>query len=123
MKKYSCLQSYILILVLILYSLTGCNKKTTSANLKYFCQNEVSQQTFGLNKLSEVVSLEQVNNPDEANILIISSGDLSKSHNLFSEFKTITSEGFSIRKLSHKKIAIISSDMTGSMYGILDVAE
>lgn len=123
MKKYLYPQSYVLSLVLILSSLTGCNKKTISANLKYFCQNEVSQQTFGLKKLSEVVTLELVNNPDEANILIISSEELSKNHNLFSEFKTITSEGFSIKKLSRKKIAIISSDMTGSMYGILDVAE
>jgi hypothetical protein len=123
MKKYLHYRSYILILVLVLSFLTGCNKKTTSANLKYFCQNEVPQQTFGLKKLSEVVSLEQVNNPDEANILLISAGEIIKNQNFISELKTITSEGFSIKKLSRKKIAIISSDMTGSMYGILDVAE
>ena len=106
MKKYLCHRSYILILVLILSSLTGCNKKTTSANLKYFCQNEVSQQTFGLKRLREVVSLEQVNNPDEANILIISSGEISKNHNIFSEFKTITSEGFSIKNCLVKRLLL-----------------
>ncbi len=83
MKKYLRFQVYVLILVLILSFLNGCNKKTTSVKLKYFCQNEEPQQTFGLKKLSEVVSLEQVNNPDEADILLISAGEISKNQNLY----------------------------------------
>jgi hypothetical protein len=123
MKKYLYSPGYVIILAIIISSLTSCNKKPVHENLKYFCQSEVPQQTFGIKKLSEVASLELVNNADEANILIISSEELSKNLNLLTEFNNVTSEGFSIKKLSHKKIAIISTDPSGSMYGILDVAE
>jgi hypothetical protein len=109
--------------VFLLSFLTCCNKNAIPENLKIFYQSETPQQNFGITKLREVASLELENNPEEANILIISSEELSKKHDLFSDYKTITTEGFFIKKLSRNKVAVISSDRTGSMYGILDVAE
>ena len=123
MKKLLYTLRFGFFLIMILIPLTNCTNKNTPLNLKYFCQETTHQQSFGLKKLGETVTLEMVNNPEEANILIVSTEDASKNQNLLTEFKTVTSEGFIIKRMSGKKIAVISSDAVGSMYGLMDVGE
>lgn len=123
MKKLFYLHRFVFYLIAILVSFSSCSKSKSPSNLKYFCQDQSPQQSFGLKKLGETVTLEMVNSAEEANILIVSSEEASKNHNLLTEFKQVTSEGFTIKRISGKKIAIISSDPVGSMYGLMDINE
>ena len=108
--------------ILILLPFASCNQEVLQ-NIKVFYQQEIPQQNIGIEKLIKVIHVTYTNNQDEANILVLSSDELSKVYNLSSEFNSITSEGFIIKKLSGNKVAVISSDQTGAMYGLFDIAE
>ncbi len=122
MKKTIYHKSGFFLPILILLLFVGC-KQQPLQNIKVFYQQEVPQQKIGVEKLTKVVPVTYTNNQDEANIVVLCSEELNKENNLSSEFNLITSEGFTIKKLSGNKIAIISADQTGAMYGLFDIAE
>ncbi|MEI6275098.1 MAG: hypothetical protein WCP08_03865 [Prolixibacteraceae bacterium] len=91
--------------------------------VKIFFQAESPQQSFGMEKLKLEMNLIHEKSPELADILVLTSKVLIDKFNLAEEFTSIKPEGFVIKKLLENKIAIISPDQTGAMYGILDVAE
>jgi hypothetical protein len=123
MKKNLQYPIYLLMALFAVCLLTTCSKNNNRELLKIFCPADNPQLTFAMKKLSEAVTIEKVTASDDANILIITSEMLSKEQQLFKEYKIITEEGFTIKKLSRKKAAIIATDNTGAMYGIMEVAE
>jgi len=116
-------KAWLLFRPLILIFLISCSTKQSPEILKVYWQTDIPQQSFGIGKLNEVLSTESVTALEEADLLIVSSEELSKAYDLISEYKAIGPEGYSIKKLSGKKVAVISSDPAGSMYSILDIAE
>ncbi len=123
MKKSFYYFGGILIVLIILSFTANYNKIFASKNLLIFSNQEIPQQSFAVSKLSKVISLKYTKNPNEANILVITSEELSKKQNVLSYYKAIKSEGYATRKISDEKISVIASDQTGAMYGLLDLAE
>ena len=105
--------------ILVIFALfnftTNYNKKFTSQNVLIFSAKESPQQNFALSKLNKVIPLKYTDNPGEAEILIVTSEELSKKQNVLSFYKTIKSEGYAIKKISGGKILIIASDQTGAV--------
>lgn len=100
-----------------------CNNVSNQKEAKVYYQKESPQQSFGIKKLSEVINLKAENGPEQADIIVISSKELCAQYSLTNEYAAITSEGYSIKTLPHDRIAVIATDQTGAMYGILDIAE
>ncbi len=121
MKKFFYYSACFLFILLI----TGFNTKkvSTTKSLLIFYSNKIPQQNFAVEKLKEVVSISPTNNPDKADIVVITSEELSKSKDVLSYYKDAAKEGFTIEKLPGNKVSIIASDQTGAMYGLLDLAE
>ncbi len=109
--------------VLILSCLMCCNAVSAKETLSVFWQRDSAQQRFAIEKLGTVVVVEQVDNPEDAQVAVIASEELAKGQGLFAEFKAITSEGFSIKRVADQKVAVIAADQTGAMYGLLELAE
>jgi hypothetical protein len=123
MKKRLQFPIILLVVIISLGFLTTCVKNTNRKNIKVFCPVNNPQLTIGISKLGEAATVERVADPADADLLIITSEELSKTHNLLAEYKAITEEGFSVKKLPHKQAAILAADNTGAMYGFMDVAE
>ena len=123
MKRPIYYLASIFIIVTILSFTINRNKIFASNNILIFSVKESPQQYFAVSKLSKVIPVKRTNNPGEADIIIITSEELSKKQNVMSYYKTIKSEGYVIKKISGGKISVIASDQTGAMYGILDLAE
>jgi hypothetical protein len=96
---------------------------TLPDDAKIYYQVNSPRQCFGIEKLKQAVNLSFEKSPQNADIVIITSKELSEIFNLNTEFLTVKSEGFIVKKIAADKIAVISSDETGAMYGILDIAE
>ncbi|MCX6138905.1 MAG: hypothetical protein NTV54_15615 [Ignavibacteriales bacterium] len=92
-------------------------------SLKVYVHDESPQQNYGLKKLREAVRVTVEKNFDEADVAIISSKETSVRANLQSAYSEATPEGFSIQRRANGKAAVIASDPTGIMYGIMDLAE
>ncbi len=103
--------------------LSGCGERGNTKTISILYLEDVPQQVFGVKKLAEVVNVKRENDPDRAAIAVISSKERSSGYHLAAEYESIAPEGFSIRRLSRKKIAILAADESGSMYGLLEVAE
>jgi hypothetical protein len=112
-----------LMAVLFLVFTGSCSNNGNKETIRVFCPYENPMLNFGLKKLSEVAPYEKVSDPAAANILVITTQALSKEQNLLDIYKKVTEEGYAIRKISRKKIALVASDSSGAMYGLLDVAE
>ena len=123
MKKFI----YYLILFFFTLLISGFNSNNSeisdNQNLLIYYSNKIPQQIFAVKKLEKIISIIPTDNPDKADILIITSEKLSKAENVLSRYKSTKSEGYVIKKLPGKKVSVIASDQTGAMYGILDLAE
>ena len=116
----SFLISSIVALAQTVSSISNCIDKKS---LRVFYQKEIPQQNFGIQQLKKATAVEFESNPDKADLIVVSSKELSEKKNLLNEYLTVKSEGFSIKKISPEKAAVISSDQVGAMYGIMDIAE
>ncbi len=123
MKKNTLHPGLAAISVLILCLLSACSNRQQHIILKVYCPHDNPQISLGLIKLGEASSVEKTQDAADADILILLSEDLSSKHNLQKEYKTITTEGFSLKKISRKKVALLATDNTGAMYGLMELAE
>ncbi|MBN2349533.1 MAG: hypothetical protein JXJ22_11870 [Bacteroidales bacterium] len=121
-KPKNC-SGILLIVVLFIFSFTGCDTQKDSKSLNVYFQSDIPQQQFGIKKLEALRTIKKVNTPEEADIIVVSSEEEGIVLNGMSLFQTITSEGFIIKKLPGKKVAVIAADPTGVMYGLLELAE
>jgi hypothetical protein len=123
MKKhyYTCLLSFVLFQSHA--PAANCDSGSLQEQVKVYSQTQSPQQGFGLERLATVVSLKPENSPDQADIVVVSSPELSATLNVSNEYSAVMSEGFSIKKISRERIAVLSRDQMGAMYGILDIAE
>lgn len=118
-----------LLLILLCNQLFADNLYNPDAScLKIFYQAGSPLQSFGIEKLKQEVKLTIENSPEKADILVLISKEqiskeLIEKYNLNSEYSSVKPEGFILKKLSGNKVAILSNDQTGAMYGILDMAE
>ena len=123
MKKAFYFLSSSFLVVLVFSLATNYNKIFSSKDFLVFYSNKIPQQKFAVSKLSEVISLKHADNPDEADILVVTSEELSRKLNLFAYYKKTKSEGYIIEKISDGKVSVIASDQTGAMYGLFDLTE
>ena len=103
--------------------LTGCGRIKSRENLTVYYRHEIPQQNFAISRLEKVLHITEETNPDKANITVISTEELSQKYNLLNEYKSLTSEGYAIKKISPEQVAVIATDATGAMYGLLDITE
>ena len=112
---------------LLILLISSCNSenidKSGKENLFIYYSENVPQQTFAVEQLKKAASINYTKAPDKADILIITSEQLSKAEGVSSYYKAAAKEGFSIKKLPGERVSVIASDQTGAMYGILDLAE
>jgi hypothetical protein len=110
-------------ILLVLTSVTNCAGDRSKEKIKIFIEKETPQLTFGIDKLRNeaIVSIES--NPGSADIIMITDEEFCNKYNLSSEFSALKAEGFSIKKISGGKTAVISTDQTGAMYGLMDISE
>jgi hypothetical protein len=96
---------------------------SSSPVTKVFYQSESPQQCFGMEKLKLQLKISREISPEAADILILTSREQFEKLKLATEFSQLRPEGFVLKKLPGNKLAILSTDQTGAMYGIMDVAE
>ena len=110
-------------ILLVLTLGTNCAGDRSKEKIQIFIEKESPQVTFGIDKLRNeaIVSIES--NPGSADIIMITGEELCKKYNVISEFSALKAEGFSIKKISGDKTAVISTDQTGAMYGLMDISE
>lgn len=113
----------LLILICIACTIFACNGKSKTKSLKVYAPDQSTQLKYALKKLSDVVKQEQAGNSAEANLLIISSEEAGEELSLVEEFRSVTEEGFMLKKLPEGKVAVIAADQTGVIYGIMELAE
>ncbi|MFO7371032.1 MAG: hypothetical protein R6X09_12285 [Bacteroidales bacterium] len=101
---------------------TGC-KFGGQETIKVYAPDQSTQLNYALKKLGDVVKQEQDANTAEADLLIISSEEASEELSLLEEFRSVTEEGFMLKKLPEGKVAVIATDQTGVIYGIMELAE
>ncbi len=99
------------------------DKQVEKSYIKLSYQKESPQQNFGAQQLIKVTPVEFEDNLDNADIVVLSTKKLCEKYNLLLEYSAVKREGFSIKKISAGKAAVISSDEVGAMYGIMDIAE
>ncbi len=90
---------------------------------KVFYLSESPQQCFGMEKLKLQLKISRESTPEAADILILTSREHIEKLKLATEFSQLRPEGFMLKKLPGNKLAILSTDQTGAMYGIMEVAE
>jgi hypothetical protein len=111
------------LIFLVILFITGCTGNRQTGKIKVFCQAQNPPQNFGVSKLGEVVPVNLTSDPDSADLIVITTEELSRKFNCVPEFKAAKNEGFSIKKLQGNKTGLISGDPTGVMYGLMDIAE
>jgi hypothetical protein len=111
------------LIFLVILFITGCTGNRQTGKIKVFCQAQNPPQNFGVSKLGEVVPVNLTSDPDSADLIVITTEELSRKFNCVPEFKAVKNEGFSIKKLQGNKTGLISGDPTGVMYGLMDIAE
>jgi hypothetical protein len=94
-----------------------------SSVTKVFYQAESPQQRFAIEKLKLQLSITQEGSPAKADILILTAREQFEKLKLANEFSRLRPEGYMLKILSGNKMAILSTDQTGAMYGIMDIAE
>ena len=118
---YTCVLSFVLFCSYT--PAATCNNGSFQEQVKVYSQKETPQQRFGLERLAKVLSLKSEQDPDQADIIVIASPELSTTLNLSTEYSAVMPEGFAIRTISRDRIVVLSRDQTGAMYGLLDIAE
>lgn len=108
-------------IVLMGILLTGCAGKQKS--LKVYYENESGPIQHALKILNKDLEVERVNQSGDAQVVLILSDTLSKKFNMSETYREITEEGFAIVRIDSKKVAVVSKDPTGCMYGIMEMGE
>ena len=108
---------------LILTLIADCAGDGSPKNISACYEADNPLQSFGIAKLKDVVSVGYVAYPSNADLVIITSPESSERFNCSLDFSALKPEGFSIKRMSGNKTAVISRDNTGAMYGLMDLAE
>ncbi|NLT51489.1 MAG: hypothetical protein GXX85_11280 [Ignavibacteria bacterium] len=114
---------FVFFVIIISGCLYGFADNNISKKLTVFTNNISPQYLFALEKLNEVVPSSTASDESAADIIIIQNGKSSIRYNLKSSFDSLKPEGYSINKLPENKIALVASDQSGVIYGLLDIAE
>ena len=96
---------------------------TINDNYKIFYRAESPGQRYGIEKLKREINLTFEGSAARADIIIVTSEELSTKLKLKDEYLLVRPEGFTIKRMPGKKLAIIARDENGAMYGILEITE
>jgi alpha-glucuronidase len=116
---------YSLTCFILLMLLFAHHKNSYSQPLTIAYNINNAQLKFGIEKLSAVTALKNVDfsKATKSNIVVVNSLKEANALGLENEFNAIRSEGFQLKKRGKKKMAIIAKDTAGAMYGLLELAE
>jgi len=109
--------------LLVLTIITGCAGEKSPENISACYKADNGQQSFGISKLKETISVGYVSDPVKADLLVITSMELSERNSCLSDYSSLKPEGFVLKKLPDNKTAVIAKDNSGAMYGLMDLAE
>jgi hypothetical protein len=111
--------------ILLLFSAwsTVAQRNQTLQTFRIFYQSDSPRQCYAVDKLKEEVKLVPEMSDEKADIMVISSKESCEKVHLTAQYASLKPEGYSIRRLKENRIAVVSSDQTGAMYGIMDLAE
>jgi hypothetical protein len=125
MKKRSFLTITLFTLSLVpcIFFITGCTGNRHQGNIKIFCQAQNPLQNFGVSKLEKTIPVIRTTDRDSADLILINTEELSRKFDCVTQYSQIKTEGFSIKKLQGGKTALISTDNSGAMYGMMEIAE
>lgn len=125
-RKMCSLRKILFQALLMLFSnqlvANGLNGSLPSVT-KVFYQAESPQQCFGMEKLKLQLQISRESTPEAADILILTTVEQCEKLRLADEYSKLRPEGFVVKKLPGNKMAILSTDQAGAMYGIMEVAE
>lgn len=121
-KNYEYLAQLLSAAFLVCLLVTGCHSGQQKT-IQVYAPDQSSQLNYALKKLGEVAIPDQVSSTAEADLLVISSEKTSKAFSLLDEFRSVSEEGFILKKLPEGKVAVIASDQTGVIYGLMELAE
>jgi hypothetical protein len=112
------------LILLLLFSVlcAGEEKNLPIQSFRIYFRHESPQQRYGIDKLKQKAKLIFEKSPKNADIMVITGEDLIRKLKFSGDYESIKPEGYSIRRIQEKQIAIVSSDQTGAMYGLMDIA-
>ncbi len=100
-----------------------CTGDSFPNTVNIYYRSDSPQKDHGIELLKKIITVTRVNTIADADLVLIDTKELAVQCSLGSEYAAVTSEGFSIKTLSTRTTAIIATDQTGAMYGIMDAAE
>ena len=114
---------WFVILYLLCFSFATERNNPVRRSLKVYYNVTSNRQNLGIEKLKMAADIYYVQNEMDADVLVIDSKENSAKYQLLPAYFTLLPEGYAIKILPNNKAAVISSDQTGVMYGLMDLAE